>query len=208
MAKSKALDLLNQASTAKSATSKKSSIPSCKASPAIEAAMADFATAKTDEDNAKARRADAESRMVGESQRLRLEHCKKDGTLYNSIKLAGSTNTLTFTQKNQCKKISTADCEPKIRSIVGNDDIFDKYFDVKNSYAIDVDALMALPDADEIAAALATALGNNSHILKHESVIVPKEDFYHDRIFDKNTERMAVALENDGLVVPFKPSFK
>ncbi|KKL82029.1 hypothetical protein LCGC14_1988880 [marine sediment metagenome] len=207
MAKAKGLAALNKVAGGTKSPARKSSTPVCQVSDAVDQAMAEFKAAKTDLDNAKARKLNAEIQMMDEAHGLRLRECKNSGKLHASVKLVGQTS-LTFTQKSQCLKMVQDDCEPKIRSIVGSDDDFDRYFDVKGNFTIDEKALMSLENADEIAEAIVRALGENVHILNREAIIVPTDQFYNDKVFDLKVARMAERLEEEGLAVPHKASFK
>lgn len=206
--KPQGLVALNKMATGSKSPARKSSMPVCSVSAELDRVMDEFVKSKADLDNAKARKLNAEMQMVDESHTLRLRECQQSGTLHASVKLAGKSNSLTFTQKSQSLKMQQEDSEDKIRRIVGSDDDFDRYFEVKGNFVLDEKALMALDNADKVAAALVRALGDNAHILTREATIVPTAQFYNDKVFNKKVARMAEQLEEEGLAVPFKGSFR
>ena len=195
------LDALRKAATAKTTGAKKSTTPVVSPSDVVVAAMKDFKRAKELEIEAKSKIADAEARMLPESAELLKNTCRSTGTLHASVRIQGDGVSLLFTQKNQ-SKIVPSDQEDSIRKVVGAEKYKD-WFRPATQYTIDESAL-----TPEIAQRLMDALGQDIGILTAKTVIEPTDQYYHDARFNDRDEVLAKKLEADGIVVPYKGSYK
>jgi len=204
-----AADKLKKAAGGKSSSKSTSKVPVIQVDDKVGRKIKALRKAKLAVVAAGEQQTNAEADLMETATRFRIDQCKKDKEAHASIKLVSSDGTLTFTQARKYLKMPAETCEAKIRRFVEDDDEFDKNFSVEDTYTLDMNALMALEDADDIVEGLTKALGKHSDkILKCVSVVVPTVQYHKDSITDPATRRLADELEAEGLAVLQKPSFK
>ena len=195
------LSALRQAAQTKETGAKKSNTPTVEVPESVGQAMKLFKKSRGKITAAEAEKAEAEAQMIPEADVLRRRVCKDHGKVHPSIHLKYGDETLTFTQKSQFKKI-TSEMFDKIRTKVGEANA-DKWFKPVTTYTIDESKM-----TDALATRLLEALGADVSILAMETLIVPTESFVSDAMLDEKVYEQAEELREDGLVEPYKASFK
>jgi hypothetical protein len=194
--------------------------------------------AKRDLKTAEGNYAAAENALNPLASKLRVERCLADRELHDSIKMVGTGKrdekaeeqsvTVTATQKKQCKKIA-ADQETVIRGVAGEQ--YSNLFEQATTVTIALSDIADKKKVHELLRLLATKIqyiefditniGNSDaqkmmeivgpddeSAVKVDTEIKPTERFFHDSMFEPAVREMAARLLKDGVVVPYKLSFR
>jgi hypothetical protein len=148
--------------------------------------------------------------------RHRVALCHRDQTLHKSVKLSAGDgeHQLTFVRPDNYQKMKAADCKDRLEAMVG--DKYDRYFQMQRQVSVKLDGLPTKV-VDKLADTIMKVLLSKDsgvsedkigEIIKVEEVIKPTETWTHDVVFDAKTAALSVKLQEEGLAIPFAPSFK
>lgn len=173
--------------------------------------MRAIANAKMDAKRAESCLKVAEGEFRGSAVELFEGRCRDDVALHTSVKLVGQPEdgdpvSLTFTQPRRCAKMTMEDANDSLHSAFGDE--YDDLFTPQQTISIDTSVLTEKQIVKLVEAAQ-EALGDSfDSAVTVASVIEPREPFFSRRILDPNISLIAKRAADDGLAVPFKPSFK
>lgn len=142
------------------------------------------------------------------ADRHRVDLCLRDQQLHASIKLTAQDGryAATFVRPDNYCKMKAADCEDRLQAILGK--LYDKYCTKKRVVNIKLDSLSEA-EIDKVCSALEKTLGDKlADVVGVEETIRPTETWTHDAVFNAEITAMSKRLQGEGLMVPFKPSFK